>query len=1215
MKIKKLLATISVVSLTLSATIGYFPSFSDNNIPRINAKSISPSFIETKIPSINFVKTNSEGAEITADGWEYYEEDDEIVICGYSGTASKLVIPDEIEGKNIKAIADYAFSENRKITSIELSNVSKLGYGFLTGCVGIKEITIPKTVTEAWNALEDSNVETVTFEEDIANIPDYICCNASSVKSVIIPEKEDTLDGYVIGDGAFSGTSITEITIPDSITEIRNRAFENCALLKKISIPDNVTLIGEYCFSGCKRLTELSFGQSISKLGYGFLTGCVGIKEITLPKTVTEAWNALEDSSIETIIVESGLEIIPEYLATNCTTLKAIHLPDSVSEIGDYAFANCNNLYRINSNRKTFNFSAHSFEGCDNLDDTRFSILDSANTYLIANSDQAIVNGTVNYTLKYKLMPSVAKSANNYEIHLDIPEGLTLMIDTIQSKNLVLDTDGIENGVISVNSPEGELRFSVRITEVGDYQVYAALTFDYNNSWWEQPIGRLNVDCPDITCYSQEKTNSFDITVHGLANKGSEVEIYVDDKQVKKVTSNNYTGKYSTSITLPSKKSGESYSIYAKCNDISSDKQNIVYEENQPAIKSITLIYNGDKREDITKIFTEGVSPVFTLSSTYYQFEIEADHNDQISQIFVTSKKGNITKYLEAKWDAKKQLWITDGYFDPDNTNYIMGALNVKIIKAEEIKIDTNNQDDELYISDEIKNNSTINIIENNETETIYSVELSNGLDKLDLNVYSGISEEIYIDNRKVTANEIAENPMDYGFDNTAYIAEEDGVKYKYYTRIDGVREESNGQFKAAAFTNPKYSNYTLGSMSVLKVSDSSNSKKTAQVYNLGYDSLEVFVGGYDVLKPFDYLLQANDLKNAWSDYIRRIDNLDSKELKAKAAVIVWAKTVNTLAWNFIEIPVFNEIASYAIDKLLDTLELYLDDEIDEYYKRNGYPRSILDPSGYVYEAIDSNRIKDAKLTIYYKDPETDETVLWNAEDYDQKSTLYSESDGSYAWDVPEGLWKVVCEKDGYETIESEWLTVPPIQTGVNFALINKDAPEIISAEMNNGNIIVELSKYIDISSVTNKSIIIDRFEGEYTISPQLVNEKDKYTDTFIISGEFTNQIKSVTITDKIVSYAGTAAIKSTVSVKDSSSNLGDVNGDGKIDATDATLVLVNYSLLSTGEPIQLTEAQQKAADINEDSKIDASDATLILQYYSYLSTGGSLNFKAYMNH
>ncbi|SFX70016.1 dockerin type I domain-containing protein [Ruminococcus sp. XPD3002] len=75
----------------------------------------------------------------------------------------------------------------------------------------------------------------------------------------------------------------------------------------------------------------------------------------------------------------------------------------------------------------------------------------------------------------------------------------------------------------------------------------------------------------------------------------------------------------------------------------------------------------------------------------------------------------------------------------------------------------------------------------------------------------------------------------------------------------------------------------------------------------------------------------------------------------------------------------------------------------------------------------------------------------------------------------------------------------------------------------------------------------------------------------------------------------------------------GDLNSDGKIDANDATLVLVNYSLLSTGEKMQLTESQQKAADVNGDGKIDASDATLILQYYSYLSTGGDMDFKLFI--
>lgn len=72
----------------------------------------------------------------------------------------------------------------------------------------------------------------------------------------------------------------------------------------------------------------------------------------------------------------------------------------------------------------------------------------------------------------------------------------------------------------------------------------------------------------------------------------------------------------------------------------------------------------------------------------------------------------------------------------------------------------------------------------------------------------------------------------------------------------------------------------------------------------------------------------------------------------------------------------------------------------------------------------------------------------------------------------------------------------------------------------------------------------------------------------------------------------------------------GDANGDGRIDANDATLVLVYYSLISTGEPIMLTDEEYIAADVNGDRKLDSSDATTILQYYTYISTGGTDPFE-----
>lgn len=68
--------------------------------------------------------------------------------------------------------------------------------------------------------------------------------------------------------------------------------------------------------------------------------------------------------------------------------------------------------------------------------------------------------------------------------------------------------------------------------------------------------------------------------------------------------------------------------------------------------------------------------------------------------------------------------------------------------------------------------------------------------------------------------------------------------------------------------------------------------------------------------------------------------------------------------------------------------------------------------------------------------------------------------------------------------------------------------------------------------------------------------------------------------------------------------DLGDVNADGKIDSTDASLVLADFALVQTGKSSQITANRKKAADVNKDSKVDSSDASKILEYYAMLSTG-----------
>lgn len=88
---------------------------------------------------------------------------------------------------------------------------------------------------------------------------------------------------------------------------------------------------------------------------------------------------------------------------------------------------------------------------------------------------------------------------------------------------------------------------------------------------------------------------------------------------------------------------------------------------------------------------------------------------------------------------------------------------------------------------------------------------------------------------------------------------------------------------------------------------------------------------------------------------------------------------------------------------------------------------------------------------------------------------------------------------------------------------------------------------------------------------------------------------------------------KLTVTGGGSGFQLGDVNFDGKVDAKDASLILVAYSKASTGGDYGLTDDQKKAAEVNGDGKIDAKDASLVLKYYAYTSTGGTDTIEKYL--
>jgi len=164
----------------------------------------------------------------------------------------------------------------------------------------------------------------------------------------------------------------------------------------------------------------------------------------------------------------------------------------------------------------------------------------------------------------------------------------------------------------------------------------------------------------------------------------------------------------------------------------------------------------------------------------------------------------------------------------------------------------------------------------------------------------------------------------------------------------------------------------------------------------------------------------------------------------------------------------------------------------------------ILDPSGYVYEAVPSNRLTGVTAALYYQN-ETDGESLWNADTYSQLNPQITKADGAYAWFVPEGQWKVKFTKDGYLSVDSSgvpaaventgntgWLPVPPPQFGVNVGMVSTAAPTVENTIAYIDRIEVTFSQYMNIGSVAdaislnrdgeNISVTVKALDAEYNL-------------------------------------------------------------------------------------------------------------------------------------
>lgn len=209
-------------------------------------------------------------------------------------------------GAIVYSIGKYACYGCTGLTSLTFPNtLQTIGLHTFNGCTSLTSVTLPSSVyfidqsafqgCSGLNGVVISNLAAwcaIDFGNAYANPLSYakhLYLNNNEVINLTIPSSVSE-----IKDFAFTGsTGLRSVTFHSDVTSIGSQAFKNCTHLSALNIPSSMVSIGDYAFENCSGMTTLTLPNSMNSINSGVFYGCSGLTEIhvgpTTPPTVASS--------------------------------------------------------------------------------------------------------------------------------------------------------------------------------------------------------------------------------------------------------------------------------------------------------------------------------------------------------------------------------------------------------------------------------------------------------------------------------------------------------------------------------------------------------------------------------------------------------------------------------------------------------------------------------------------------------------------------------------------------------------------------------------------------------------------------------------------------------------------------------------------------------------------------------------------------------------